>query len=117
MAELNIKQAHSSSLHDLRGVVAIVTGGASRIGNMIMTALLSNGATVSIIDQNESLVQSVTKIYNEAAQTANLPGRFIGLVGDISKKSEAKRLADEVGKQAPYVTVLFNNAWYVSIII
>ncbi|CAL1699010.1 unnamed protein product [Somion occarium] len=105
-----LKQVHSSSLHDLRGVVAVITGGASGIGNMIATTLLSNGATVFIIDRNQSLLDSVTKTYNDAAQKTNLPGRLIGVTGDISKKSEAKRLAEEVGKHTPYVTVLFNNA-------
>ncbi|KAK7690715.1 hypothetical protein QCA50_005814 [Cerrena zonata] len=110
MADLNLKQSHTNSLHDLRGVVAVVTGGASGIGNMITTALLSNGATVFIIDRNEDLLNSVTTSYNDAIRQGGLPGRIIGLAGDVGKKTEAKRLADEVGKHTPYVTVLFNNA-------
>ncbi|CAL1699033.1 unnamed protein product [Somion occarium] len=105
-----LNEVHSSGLHDLRGVVAVLTGGASGIGNMIATTLLSNGATVFIIDRNQSLLDNVTKTYNEAAQKTNLRSRLIGIVGDIGTKSEAKRLAEEVGKHTPYVTVLFNNA-------
>jgi len=33
-----------------------------------------------------------------------------GIEGDIRLKSEAKRLAEEIGKREPYVTALFNNA-------
>lgn len=35
---------------------------------------------------------------------------MIGLEGDIRSKDEAKRLAEEVGKRVPHLTVLFNNA-------
>ncbi|KAI0071037.1 NAD-P-binding protein [Panus rudis PR-1116 ss-1] len=110
MAEETLEQVFSGSLHDLTGVVAVVTGGCSGIGMMISSTLLANGATVFIIDKREDLLDSVTKSYNAAAEKLGRQGGFIPLAGDISKKSEAKRLGEEVGKRVPYVTVLFNNA-------
>lgn len=71
-------------------------------------------------------------MYNDAAAKAGKPGKIHGIEGDIRKKvrvpicsssndatslkclltrkSEALRLAEEVGKREKHITVLFNNA-------
>lgn len=49
MAEKILDQLNSSSMFDLTGVVAVVTGGGTGIGLMMSTTLVSNGATVYII--------------------------------------------------------------------
>ncbi|KAG7095963.1 hypothetical protein E1B28_006648 [Marasmius oreades] len=108
--DVNLQEQHASNLFDLRGVVAVVTGGGSGIGLMIGSTLLTNGATVYIIGPGQSNLDRIARIYNEAAEKIPGGGRMIGLEGDISLKSEAKRLAEEIGSREPYVTVLFNNA-------
>ncbi|EJD35183.1 NAD(P)-binding protein [Auricularia subglabra TFB-10046 SS5] len=95
----------ASNLFDLKGLVAVVTGGASGIGLMVTTALLANGATVHIVDLDSKQLQSILNTYGSSAE-----GRIFGHQGDVSQKAEAKRIAEEVGKLTPYVTVLFNNA-------
>jgi len=99
-----------SNMFDLRGVVAVVTGGGSGIGLMISTTLISNGATVFIIGPAQADLDRICKVYNDAAERSGKHGRLYGIEGDISKKSEAIRLAEEVGKRVPHITVLFNNA-------
>jgi len=110
MAEKILDQLHAGSLFDLSGVVAVVTGGGSGIGLMISTTLVSNGATVYIIGPQQADLDRLSSVYNEAAKKSGRKGQMHGIEGDVSKKSEAKRLADEVSKRTPYVTVLFNNA-------
>ncbi|KAL0574493.1 hypothetical protein V5O48_007468 [Marasmius crinis-equi] len=108
--DINLQEQLASNLFNLRGVVAVVTGGGSGIGLMISSTLLINGAKVYIIGLKQADMDRIAKIYNEAAEKIPGSGRMVGLEGDISVKSEAKRLAEEIGSREPYVTVLFNNA-------
>ncbi|THH00112.1 hypothetical protein EW026_g2366 [Hermanssonia centrifuga] len=110
MAEAILDQVHVSNMFNLRGIVAVVTGGGSGIGLMMSTTLMSNGATVYIIGPVQADLDRIAKIYNNAAVQSGKDGRMYGLAGDIRKKKEAIRLAEEVGSRSPYVTVLFNNA-------
>ncbi|THH11656.1 hypothetical protein EW145_g498 [Phellinidium pouzarii] len=100
----------ASNIFDLRGVVAVVTGGGTGIGLMISTSLMANGATVYAIGPDQAKLDAIAKTYNDAAQGKEGKGKLIGIQGDISSKDEAKRLAEEVGRREPHVTILFNNA-------
>ena len=71
---------------------------------MITTTLLANGATVYIIgpkqadldkwvvlamyDAKESYCSNhrIAKVYNDAAEKTNRPGRIYGIEGDVRKK-------------------------------
>jgi len=112
MPEIDLNGQRATNLFDLKGVVAVVTGGGSGIGLMISSTLLANGATVYIIGPKQADLDRICGIYNNASAKLQLGsgGRMYGLEGDISLKSEAKRLAEEVAKHEAYVTVLFNNA-------
>ncbi|OBZ74873.1 Tropinone reductase 1 [Grifola frondosa] len=110
MADAVLDRLTASNMFDLRGVVAVVTGGGTGIGLMITTTLVANGATVYIIGPKQVDLDRIANVYNEAAEQTKRPGRMYGIEGDIRLKSEASRLADEVGKRERHVTVLFNNA-------
>ncbi|KAK0448925.1 uncharacterized protein EV420DRAFT_1566195 [Desarmillaria tabescens] len=77
---------------------------------MISSTLIANGATVYIIGPSQADLDQTCDKLNSAA--ANIPGAgtMHGIEGDVRLKSEAKRLADEIGKRKHYVTALFNNA-------
>ncbi|KAF9444672.1 NAD(P)-binding protein [Macrolepiota fuliginosa MF-IS2] len=99
----------AQSLFDLRGVVAVVTGGASGIGLMISSTLMANGAKVYIVDIDQERLDRIPRSYNDGA-TPQM-GRLIGVQGNISKKSEAARLAAHISSLEPSgITALFNNA-------
>ncbi|KAJ3921247.1 hypothetical protein F5877DRAFT_76388 [Lentinula edodes] len=102
----------ATNLFNLKNVVAVVTGGGSGIGLMISSTLIANGATVYIIGPKQADLDRICGIYNDASTNlkSGSGGKMYGLEGDISSKTEAKRLAEEVAKVQPYVTVLFNNA-------
>ncbi|KIK68355.1 hypothetical protein GYMLUDRAFT_80826 [Collybiopsis luxurians FD-317 M1] len=110
--QINLNEQRATNLFDLKGVVAVVTGGGSGIGLMISSTLLANGATVYIIGPKQADLDRICGIYNDASNKlpAGSGGKMYGLEGDISSKSEAKRFAEEIGKREPYITVLFNNA-------
>ncbi|KAI1794288.1 NAD(P)-binding protein [Ganoderma leucocontextum] len=110
MAHSVLRDLTSNNLFDLTGVVAVVTGGGTGIGLMITTTLIANGATVYIIGPKQEDLDKIAKVYNDAAEKENKTGRIYGIEGDVRKKSEALRLAAEVGKREEHVTVLFNNA-------
>ncbi|KAI3615373.1 short-chain dehydrogenase [Moniliophthora roreri] len=108
--QIKLEEQQASNLFDLRGVVAVVSGGGSGIGLMISSTLIANGAKVYIIGPKQEDLDRIARLYNAEAEKIPGGGSLIGLEGDISIKSEAKRLADEIGSREPYITVLFNNA-------
>ncbi|KAI0065798.1 NAD-P-binding protein [Artomyces pyxidatus] len=111
MADNIINSLTSKSLFDLTGVVAVVTGGGTGIGLMLTTTLIANGANVYITGRRQEVLERIAKTYNDAAAQIPGTGKIFTIQGDVSLKSEAKRLADEIGAREPNgITVLFNNA-------
>ncbi|EIN04340.1 NAD(P)-binding protein [Punctularia strigosozonata HHB-11173 SS5] len=110
MAENILESLTASNIFDLQGVVAVVTGGGTGIGLMISSTLVANGATVYIIGPKQDDLDRIAEVYNKAAATQDGRGRMHGIQGDVREKSEAVRLASEVAKREPHVTILFNNA-------
>ncbi|KAI0045120.1 NAD(P)-binding protein [Auriscalpium vulgare] len=111
MADAIINSLTASSLFDLTGVVAVVTGGGTGIGLMLASTLIANGANVYITGRRQEVLERVTEIYNEAAAKTTGRGKLVALQCDVTVKSEATRLADEIGRREPNgITVLFNNA-------
>ncbi|KAK5239997.1 hypothetical protein LTR40_014116, partial [Exophiala xenobiotica] len=95
----------ASKLFDVSHVVAVVTGGGTGIGLMIAQALQSNGAKVYITGRREEALDAVVKQYSKG------PGSIHALPGDITKKDECIRLAEEMGKkESNGVHLLVNNA-------
>ncbi|KAG7450046.1 NAD(P)-binding protein [Guyanagaster necrorhizus] len=110
MSTLSLDNLRAVNLFDLRSTVVVITGGGSGIGLMISSTLIANGATVYIVGPSQADLNQTCDKFNAAA--ANIPGAgtMYGIEGDIRLKSEAKRLASEVGKRERHVTALFNNA-------
>ncbi|TFY80886.1 hypothetical protein EWM64_g3124 [Hericium alpestre] len=105
MADAILNRLTANNIFDLRASDTV-----QGIGLMIATTLVANGATVYIIGPKQADLDKMAKAYNEAAAKDPRRGKLVGLEGDVRLKSEAKRLADEVGKREKHVTILFNNA-------
>ncbi|KAI0045012.1 NAD(P)-binding protein [Auriscalpium vulgare] len=65
---------------------------------------------VYIIGLVQKDMDSIARVYNDAAEKDARWGRMHGIQGDVSQKSEATRLAEEISKREKHITVLFNNA-------
>jgi len=66
---------------NVKGKVALVTGGGSGIGLMCTQALAVNGAKVYIVGRTEEKLDRVAEIHGKG-----IAGEIIPLVGDVTDK-------------------------------
>ena len=90
---------------DLKGRVALVTGGAGMLGRQFTRALLSVGAKVVVADLAP---EQATAAANEAS--TEMAGEAIGLAADVSRKQDVERLANQILERFGRLDVLINNA-------
>ncbi|KAH6630028.1 hypothetical protein B0J18DRAFT_363486 [Chaetomium sp. MPI-SDFR-AT-0129] len=96
---------HRNSLFNLKGRVALVTGGGSGIGLMITQALAANGAKVYIVGRTKGKLDTIVNTYNK-----DIEGEIIALPGDVTKKEDVAGLVKEVESREPCLCILINNA-------
>lgn len=96
----------SNALFNLKGRIALVTGGGSGIGLMITQALAVNGAKVYIVGRTGEKLDAVAEQYNGD----DIDGEIIPLQYDISKKEDISRLYDEISSREKCLCILVNNA-------
>lgn len=92
------------SLFGLEGKTALVTGGATGVGYMAATALVSAGARVYIASRKLEACQQA------AESLAALPGECIALSADLSTEEGVGSLAAAIAEREPALHVLVNNA-------
>ena len=85
----------------LNGKVAVVTGGARGIGNAIAHALAREGALVAIGDLDAAAAE---------AAAAQLPGRSLGLLLDVTDRPGFTAFLDDVERRLGPLDILVNNA-------
>lgn len=90
-------------MDDLKGRVAVVTGGAAGIGRGICEALLQDGARVVVADIEEPVLQVALK---ELAEE----GEVRGVLTDVSSAESVEALAADVFAREGACHLLFNNA-------
>jgi NAD(P)-dependent dehydrogenase (short-subunit alcohol dehydrogenase family) len=90
-------------VEDLKGKVAVVTGGAAGVGRGITEALLQDGARVVVADIEESVLQLAVKELADA-------GEVRGVVTDVSSPESVEALASDVYAREGACHLLFNNA-------
>jgi NAD(P)-dependent dehydrogenase (short-subunit alcohol dehydrogenase family) len=91
--------------NELQGKVALITGGSRGIGQAIAIELARLGAAVVVnYRENASAAQSVV----ETIRTTG--GRAVAIRADVSRSSEAQRLAEEVLITFDRIDILINNA-------
>jgi 3-oxoacyl-[acyl-carrier protein] reductase len=86
---------------DLSGQTAIVTGGATGIGEAIAKRLAEAGATVAVADLDKAGAERVA---------ATLPNNSFGVQVDVSDSSSVNQAVEEVLKRTGRIHILVNNA-------
>jgi 3-oxoacyl-[acyl-carrier protein] reductase len=89
---------------NLKGKVALVTGGAQGIGKAIATRLAKEGATVAIADVNIDVARSV------AGELENQGGTVAAYQVDVSDSSQAEELIEQITEKYLSLDILINNA-------
>ncbi|KII89437.1 hypothetical protein PLICRDRAFT_175614 [Plicaturopsis crispa FD-325 SS-3] len=94
-----------SSLFNVKGKIALVTGGGTGVGKAIAAALTQNGAKVYIAARKESILK-------ETAQelTAKGPGSAEYIVANLNTKAGCDALVAEFKKRESKLHILVNNS-------
>ncbi len=90
-------------LFDMEGRVAIVTGGAGKLGFQMATALAEAGCHLVLCSRN------VDNCKEKAAQLSEKHNEAIGLRCDVTDPTEIRTMVDEVMKKWGHIDVLVNN--------
>ena len=94
----------STSLFDISGKNAIVTGGNGGIGLAIAEGFVANGVNLLIIGRNEE------KNSLAISRLEKFGTNIFSLAADISQESEVKRVIDYANTGLNSVDILVNNA-------
>lgn len=87
---------------DLKGKVALITGGGTGIGTEIAKRFVKEGAKVCISGRRQEMLDKVA---------ASLPAGLIATcAGDVSKPEDAKRMVETTIELGGKINVLVNNA-------
>ena len=92
-----------SSLFDLTGKVALVTGGSRGIGRMIAEGYLQAGATVYISSRK-------AEVCDQVAAELSATGPCHSLPADIADDNDRARLVAALGARTDRLDILVNNA-------
>jgi meso-butanediol dehydrogenase/(S,S)-butanediol dehydrogenase/diacetyl reductase len=87
---------------NLKGKVALITGGGTGIGTAIAERFVADGAKVCITGRRKEMLEKVAE---------SLPsGTVVICAGDVSKEEDVKRMVETTVKFGGKVNVLVNNA-------
>ncbi len=89
---------------DLRGKVALVTGGAGDVGRAISLALAASGAAVAIGDLNPDRSDAL------AEEIVAQGGAAFTFQGDVSNKYQAAAMIEAVRDRFTHLHILVNAA-------
>ncbi|MBW3098257.1 SDR family oxidoreductase [Pseudohoeflea coraliihabitans] len=99
-------QTYLGNLFGLEGKVALVTGGATGIGRMLATGLVSAGAHVLIASRKGGDCEAVAGEIN----ALGLAGSAEGFAGDVGSEEGVADLAAAVQGRTKRLDILINNA-------
>lgn len=94
-----------TSLFDLSGRSALVTGGSKGIGKAVARGLAEAGADVMICARHEQELRAAS---DEIADQLSV--RVETIVADMTDRQQVAHLADEATRRLGKVDILFNNA-------
>lgn len=102
--KLSMKTEPGSTNDDIRGQVAIVTGGGRGLGRAFAQSLAEAGAKVAITARTESQLKETVALIEAAG------GTVLAFMADVTDRPAMERVVEEVEKQLGPVDILVNNA-------
>ena len=90
---------------DAAGKVALVTGGARRVGRALSLGLGRAGADVAV-----NYHSSAAEARSVAAELEAMGRRAVAIKADVSRRSEIQRLVQTVGEEFGRLDILVNSA-------
>ncbi|MCP5195236.1 MAG: SDR family oxidoreductase [Gammaproteobacteria bacterium] len=102
MQPSSLKDAHPGSLQDR---VAIVTGGASGIGQATCLALAQAGARVVVVDRDATRVEATLTELNTRSPTIDTASP-LGLVLDVSQEADMQHMAAQTLERFGCIDIL-----------
>lgn len=99
------EELQSGRLFDVRDLVVVVTGGGTGIGQMMVRALVANGARkVYIVARRLDVLETTAK------EAAAEPGQIVPVQADLSNKAGVEGLRKKLEADEPYIDILINNS-------
>ena len=89
---------------DLQGKRALITGGTKGIGKAIAEEYLALGAEVMIVARDKHGVDETVRLWQAEGKAVT------GIVGDVSKAADRKRIVSAIEERWGALDVLVNNA-------
>ncbi|KAH6720625.1 short chain dehydrogenase/reductase family [Leptodontidium sp. MPI-SDFR-AT-0119] len=100
-----MSKLEAAKLFSVEGLVAVITGASSGLGEVMAHALDVNGvAKVFILGRRESKLKEV------ASKAKN--GSLIPVVCDVTSKESLQAAASTIANQTPFINVLIANSGY-----
>jgi 3-oxoacyl-[acyl-carrier protein] reductase len=93
-----------STLFDLSGAVALVTGASSGLGRRFALVLAQNGASVVVVARRKERLEAL------AAEIEAAGGRALPVAADVGNRAEIARAFEAAQAKFGPVAVLINNA-------
>jgi len=102
---MSLSDLSIQNLFNVKGKIAVVTGGGSGIGKMIASGLVANGAKVYITARKEAQLKAAADELSAAG-----PGSCLYIVCDLTTKAGCDTLAAEIKKRESKIHILVNNS-------
>ena len=102
--DMSVPPGYATGLFDLKGRVAVVTGGGSGLGAAMSIGFAQVGVTVIVADVNEAGAEA-TRATIEAQG-----GKAVAVRLDVTNSAEVNALADRVKAEHGRIDILVNSA-------
>ncbi|CRG83915.1 hypothetical protein PISL3812_01271 [Talaromyces islandicus] len=101
------KDLTAQTIFGIKGLVAVITNGATGIGLMAAHTLVANGARVYIVSRRQDYLQKAAETVNAGSSGG---GKVVPITADISQTDGVRSISSELTRLEPNgINILVNN--------